>query len=193
MKHILPPLPYEKNALEPYISKETLDYHYGKHHRTYINTLNALIVGGEFANTSLEEIILNARDEILNNAAQAWNHNFYWQCLSPKGGGRPSGKLVKAIEAAFNSFAAFKTQFSQIAEKTFGSGWVWLVHDQKGALSIVSTHNADTPMRSGLSAVLTCDIWEHAYYIDRRNSRPDYLKAFWHIVNWDFAARNLPG
>ncbi|MBI3545780.1 MAG: superoxide dismutase [Fe], partial [Gammaproteobacteria bacterium] len=146
MKHILPALPYEKNALEPYISKETLDYHHGKHHRGYINTLNALIVGSEFADTSLEEIILNAKDEIFNNAAQVWNHNFYWQCLSPAGGGRPSGRLAKAIEAAFNSFAAFKNQFTQIAEKTFGSGWVWLVHNQQGALSILSTHNAGTPM-----------------------------------------------
>ncbi len=191
MKHMLPPLPYAKNALEPYVSKETLDYHYGKHHRAYINTLNALIEGGEYANATLEEIVLNATNDIFNNAAQVWNHNFYWQCLSPQGGGKPSSVLAKAIEAAFSSVAAFKNQFSQIAEKTFGSGWVWLVHDQSGTLSILSTHNAGTPLRSGLRALLTCDVWEHAYYIDRRNARPDYIKAFWQIVNWDFVARNL--
>ncbi len=137
--------------------------------------------------------MLNSTHEIFNNAAQAWNHNFYWRCLSPNGGGRPSGGLAKAIETAFNSFAAFKNQFSQIAEKAFGSGWVWLVRHQNGSLSIVHTHNAGTPMRSGLTALLACDVWEHAYYIDRRNSRPDYLKAFWQVVNWDFVARNVPG
>ena len=192
MIHKLPPLPYAKDALEPHISRETLEYHHGKHHRAYVTKLNALIEGGEFSDASLEEIVLHSTDDIFNNAAQAWNHGFYWRCLSPAGGA-PAGELAQAIESAFSSFAEFKKQFSQLAEKTFGSGWAWLVRNQDGSLSIVSTRNADTPMRSGQTALLTCDVWEHAYYIDHRHSRPDYLKAFWRVVNWDFVTRNWSG
>lgn len=190
MTHKLPPLPYAIGALEPYISRETLEYHHGKHHRAYVTKLNALIEGGEFSDASLEEIVLHSRDAIFNNAAQAWNHDFYWCCLSPEGGNAPTGELGRVIDSTFHSFTEFKKQFSQTAENLFGSGWVWLVRNPDGTLAIASTHNADTPMKSGQTALLTCDVWEHAYYIDRRHWRPDYLKAFWHIVNWDFVARN---
>ena len=184
----LPPLPYAMDALSPHISKETLEYHYGKHHQAYVTNLNKLIANTEFADLSLEEIIKKASGGVFNNAAQVWNHTFYWHCLSPQGGGEPTGKLAAAIQKTFGSFAAFKEQFTQAAIATFGSGWAWLVQDKSGELKIISTSNAATPMTDGLTALMTCDVWEHAYYIDYRNARPDYLAAFWNLVNWEFIA-----
>lgn len=191
MQHTLPPLPYPMDGLMPHISKETLEYHYGKHHNAYVTNLNKLIAGTEFENASLEDIIKKSKDGIFNNAAQVWNHTFYWHCLSPQGGGEPTGKVADAITRSFGSFAAFKEKFTQTAIATFGSGWAWLVQDSAGALSIISTSNAGTPMTSGLTALVTCDVWEHAYYIDYRNVRPDYLNAFWALINWDFVANNM--
>ncbi|HAT1596393.1 TPA: superoxide dismutase [Fe] [Legionella pneumophila] len=191
MTFTLPQLPYALDALAPHISKETLEYHYGKHHNTYVTNLNKLIPGTEFESMTLEEIIMKAKGGIFNNAAQVWNHTFYWHSMSPNGGGEPKGKLAEAINKSFGSFAAFKEQFTQTAATTFGSGWAWLVQDQSGALKIISTSNAGTPMTEGLQALLTCDVWEHAYYIDYRNRRPDYIEAFWSLVNWDFASSNL--
>lgn len=191
MVHALPELPYAKNALEPHISAETIEYHYGKHHQAYVNNLNNLIPGTEFENLSLEEIIMKSSGGVFNNAAQVWNHTFYWHCLSPNGGGEPSGALAEAINKAFGSFDEFKKKFTQTAITTFGSGWAWLVQDKSGALAIVSTSNAATPMTAGHKALLTCDVWEHAYYIDYRNARPSYVDHFWSLVNWDFVAKNL--
>jgi len=191
MTFTLPPLPYDKDALSPYISQETIEYHYGKHHNAYVTNLNKLVAGTEFESLSLEEIIKKSSGGIFNNAAQVWNHTFYWHCLSPNGGGEPQGKVAEAINKAFGSFAAFKEQFSQTAATTFGSGWAWLVKDKNNELKIISTGNANTPMTEGLTALLTCDVWEHAYYIDYRNARPDYIAAFWSLVNWDFVAKNL--
>ncbi|MFC3909850.1 superoxide dismutase [Legionella dresdenensis] len=191
MAFTLPPLPYSMTALAPHISQETLEYHYGKHHQTYVTNLNKLIPGTEFENSSLEEIIKKSTGGIFNNAAQVWNHTFYWHCLSPNGGGEPTGKVADAINKAFGSFAEFKEKFTQTAITTFGSGWAWLVQDAEGNLKIISTGNAGTPMTEGLTALLTCDVWEHAYYIDYRNVRPDYVKAFWDLVNWEFVAENL--
>ncbi|HHT9885338.1 TPA: superoxide dismutase [Fe] [Legionella pneumophila] len=191
MTFTLPQLPYALDALAPHVSKETLEYHYGKHHNTYVTNLNKLIPGTEFESMTLEEIIMKAKGGIFNNAAQVWNHTFYWHSMSPNGGGEPKGRLAEAINNSFGSFAAFKEQFSQTAATTFGSGWAWLVQDQSGALKIISTSNAGTPMTEGLNALLTCDVWEHAYYIDYRNRRPDYIEAFWSLVNWDFASSNL--
>ncbi|MFO3085285.1 superoxide dismutase [Fe] [Legionella pneumophila serogroup 1] len=191
MTFTLPQLPYALDALAPHVSKETLEYHYGKHHNTYVTNLNKLIPGTEFESLTLEEIIMKAKGGIFNNAAQVWNHTFYWHGMSPNGGGEPKGRLAEAINKSFGSFAAFKEQFSQTAATTFGSGWAWLVQDQSGALKIISTSNAGTPMTEGLNALLTCDVWEHAYYIDYRNRRPDYIEAFWSLVNWDFASSNL--
>ncbi|KTD24199.1 MULTISPECIES: superoxide dismutase [Legionella] len=192
MAFTLPALPYAKNALAPYISEETLEYHYGKHHNTYVTNLNKLIAGTEYENLSLEDIIKKSRSGgVFNNAAQTWNHTFYWHCLSPKGGDEPTGKLADSIVKAFGSFNDFKEQFTQTAIATFGSGWAWLVQDKDGALKIISTSNAGTPMTEGQQALMTCDVWEHAYYIDYRNARPEYLKAFWSLVNWDFVESNL--
>lgn len=191
MPFTLPSLPYAMNALAPYISEETLEYHYGKHHKTYVDNLNKLIVGTEYENLSLEEIIKKSSGGVFNNAAQIWNHTFYWHCLSPKGGDEPTGKLADAIIEEFGSFAEFKEQFTQAAITTFGSGWAWLVQNKAGALKITSTSNAGTPMTEGQHALMTCDVWEHAYYIDYRNVRPDYLKAFWSLVNWDFITNNM--
>jgi len=191
MAFTLPPLPYAKDALQPHISAETLEYHYGKHHQAYVNNLNKLIEGTPRADESLESIIQNSTGPLFNNAAQVWNHTFYWHCLSPQGGGEPTGALADAIVQTFGSFEAFKTQFTQTAIATFGSGWAWLVKDDKGALSIISTSNAGTPMAQGVTAMLTCDVWEHAYYIDYRNVRPDYVSAFWNLVNWEFVASHL--
>jgi len=193
MTFALPKLPYAMNALAPHISQETLEYHYGKHHNTYVVNLNKLIENTQYATMSLEDIIKSSSGGIFNNAAQVWNHTFYWNCLSPQGGGEPKGQLADAINKAFGSFAAFKEKFTQASITTFGSGWGWLVEDQKGDLSIMSTSNAGTPMTEGLRALLTCDVWEHAYYIDYRNLRPDYLNAFWALVNWDFVASQLSG
>jgi Fe-Mn family superoxide dismutase len=191
MEHKLPDLPYPKNALAPVISEETLEYHHGKHHNAYVTNLNKLIKGTEFENMALEDIIKKAPGGIFNNAAQHWNHSFYWKCLSPKGGGDPKGKLAESINKSFGSFASFKEKFSAAAIGTFGSGWAWLVKNPDGSLVIESTSNAANPMTAGKKPILTCDVWEHAYYIDYRNNRAGYVEAFWKIVNWDFAASNL--
>jgi Fe-Mn family superoxide dismutase len=194
MVHELPALPYSKDALQPHISAETLEYHYGKHHQTYVTNLNNLVPGTEFENSSLEDIVKSASaGGIFNNAAQVWNHSFYWNCLSPNGGGEPTGALAEAIKAAFGSVAELKQKFSTSAATNFGSGWTWLVKDASGALEIVNTSNAGNPMRDGKTPLLTCDVWEHAYYIDYRNARPKYVEAFWSLVNWDFAASNFAG
>ncbi len=191
MKHELPALPYAQDALQPTISAETLEYHYGKHHQAYVTNLNNLIEGTEFADLSLEDIISKASGGIFNNAAQVWNHTFYWNSLSPQGGGNPSGALADQINSTFGSVDAFKEQFSKAGATQFGSGWVWLVKKSDGTLAIYSTANAECPLTQGDTALLTCDVWEHAYYIDYRNARPKYLEAFWNLVNWDFAASNL--
>lgn len=191
MTHTLPDLPYPEDALQPHISKETLEYHHGKHHRAYVDKLNKLIQGTEFETATLQDIVLRSSGEIFNNAAQAWNHDFYWRCLSPEGGGEPGGELARAINAAFGSYADFKEKFSKLAEGTFGSGWAWLVRGKSGTLELVGTSNAKNPLTDGQTPVLTCDVWEHAYYIDYRNARPAYVKAFWNVVNWQFAASKL--
>jgi Fe-Mn family superoxide dismutase len=192
MIHELPPLPYPKDALEPHLSAETLDFHYGKHHQAYVTNLNNLIPGTEYEHLTLEEIIRKApTGAIFNNAAQIWNHTFYWNSLSPQGGGEPSGRLAEAITRTFGSFSKLKEELTRCAVGTFGSGWAWLVKNPDGALSIVSTSNADCPLTADQMPLLTCDVWEHAYYIDYRNARPEYVEAFWNLVNWDFAARNF--
>jgi Fe-Mn family superoxide dismutase len=187
----LPELPYANNALEPHISAETIEFHYGKHHATYVDKLNGMIPGTEFENASLEDIIMKSSGGMFNNAAQVWNHTFYWNCLSPNGGGEPGGELASAIEQAFGSFADFQEKFTASAVNNFGSGWTWLVKNASGALEIVNTDDAGTPLTDGAQPLLTCDVWEHAYYIDYRNARPKYLEAFWKLVNWDFVAANL--
>ncbi|MBF0628210.1 MAG: superoxide dismutase [Fe] [Magnetococcales bacterium] len=193
MSFQLPPLPYAQNALEPHISSETLDFHYGKHHQTYVTNLNKLIEGTENQGKSLEEIIKSSSGGLFNNAAQVWNHTFYWHCLTPGGGGAPTGALGEAIQAKFGSFESFKEKFTATAIGTFGSGWAWLVKNADGSLDLMSTSNAATPMTEGKTALLTCDVWEHAYYIDFRNARPKYVEAFWNLVNWEFVARNFAG
>ncbi|NLK02638.1 MAG: superoxide dismutase [Clostridiaceae bacterium] len=190
MEHKLPKLPFSEDALEPVISKETIEYHYGKHHQTYVTNLNNLIVGTEFADMELEDIIKKSSGGIFNNAAQVYNHTFYWNCLAPEAGGKPTGKLAEAIDEAFGSFDKFKELFSAKAIGTFGSGWAWLVKNQDGGLEIVSTSNAETPITKGQTPLLTCDVWEHAYYIDYRNARAKYVEKFWDLVNWDFVAGN---
>ena len=191
MEHTLPQLPYAIDALAPHISQETLEYHYGKHHQTYVTNLNNLVKDGEFANSTLEEIIKKSSGGIFNNAAQVWNHSFYWNCLSPQGGSEPTGALKEAINAKFGSFEEFKKQFTATCVGTFGSGWGWLVKTPTGELELVSTSNAATPLTSANKALLTCDVWEHAYYIDYRNSRPNYMAAFWNLVNWYFVSKNF--
>ena len=187
----LPPLPFARDALAPHISAETIDYHYGKHHQTYVTNINNLIKGTEFENLDLVSIIKKAQGGMFNNAAQVWNHTFYWNCLSPKGGGEPGGKLADAIKKTFGGFAQFKDDFSKTAVATFGSGWAWLVQRADGGLGIVSTSNAATPITGSDRPLLTCDVWEHAYYIDYRNARPKYVEAFWNLVNWEFAASQM--
>lgn len=192
----LPALPYDRTALEPHISGETIDFHYGKHHKAYVDNLNKMIEGTPFAEMPLEDIIRKAQGAMFNNAAQVWNHTFYWHCLKPAsgsspGGGEPGGKLADAIAKAFGDFGKFKEQFSDTAVKTFGSGWAWLVQRPDGALALASTPNAATPLTGEDTALLTCDVWEHAYYIDYRNARPKYVEAFWNLVDWDFAASNM--
>ena len=189
----LPPLPYAQNALEPHISAETLEYHYGKHHQTYVNNLNKLVPGTEFEGLSLEEIITKASGGIFNNAAQVWNHTFYWNGMTPSAKAAPEGDLAAAIDAAFGSLDEFKAQFNQAAATNFGSGWTWLVKNADGSLEIVNTSNAGCPLTAGQTPLLTCDVWEHAYYIDYRNARPKYLESFWSLVNWDFVAANFAG
>ena len=188
----LPALPYAINALEPHISQETLEYHHGKHHNTYVVNLNNLVPGTEFEGKSLEEIIKTSNGGIFNNAAQIWNHTFYWHCLSPNGGGEPTGALADAINNAFGSFAEFKDAFTKSAIGNFGSSWTWLVKKADGSLAIVNTSNAGCPLtEAGTTPLLTVDLWEHAYYIDFRNLRPKYMETFWTLVNWEFVAKNL--
>jgi len=187
----LPALPYAIDALAPHISQETLEFHHGKHHKTYVDKLNGMIPGTEFEGKSLEEIIKASSGPVFNNAAQIWNHTFYWNCLSPNGGGAPTGKVADAINEAFGSFEEFQAAFNDKAVNNFGSSWTWLVKNADGKLEIVNTSNAGTPMTDGQTALLTVDLWEHAYYIDYRNVRPTYLNAFWALVNWDFVAENL--
>ena len=194
MPHVLPELPYKKDALAPHISAETLEYHHDKPHAAYVTNLNNLIKGTEYENLSLEETIRKApAGGIFNNAAQIWNHTFYFNCLSPKGGGEPAGNLTEAINKAFGSFAAFKEKLTQSAVTNFGSGWTWLVANADGTVEIVNTANAATPLTSDKKPLLTIDVWEHAYYIDYRNARPKYVEAFWNLVNWDFVSGNLTG
>ncbi|CAM3712092.1 superoxide dismutase [Fe] [Rheinheimera salexigens] len=188
----LPALPYAKDALAPHISAETLEYHYGKHHNTYVVKLNGLIEGTDYAGKSLEEIVRTSEGGIFNNAAQVWNHTFYWNCLAPNAGGEPTGALADAINAKWGSFAEFKAALNDKAVNNFGSSWTWLVKKADGTLDIVNTSNAATPLTDkSLTPVLTVDLWEHAYYIDYRNARPAYLDAFWALVNWKFAAENF--
>ena len=192
MAHELPALPYAMDALAPHISKETLEFHYGKHHATYVTNLNNLVKDTEFADSSLEDIVQKSSGGMFNNAAQIWNHTFYWNSLSPNGGGEPGGALADAINSSFGSFDEFKQAFTQTAVTTFGSGWAWLVRKEDGSLGLVSTSNAETPLTTaGNTPLMTCDVWEHAYYIDYRNARPQYLAAFWELVNWEFAASNF--
>ncbi|MCE9970776.1 superoxide dismutase [Fe] [Aeromonas salmonicida] len=188
----LPALPYAINALEPHISQETLEYHHGKHHNTYVVNLNNLVPGTEFEGKSLEEIIKTSTGGIFNNAAQIWNHTFYWHCLSPNGGNEPTGALADAINKAFGSFAEFKDAFTKSAIGNFGSSWTCLVKKADGSLAIVNTSNAGCPLtEAGTTPLLTVDLWEHAYYIDFRNLRPKYMETFWTLVNWEFVAKNL--
>ncbi|MBP7711379.1 MAG: superoxide dismutase [Fe] [Gammaproteobacteria bacterium] len=189
----LPPLPYAKNALAPTISEETVEYHYGKHHQAYVTNLNNLIKGSELEAMGLEDIVRKSSGGVFNNAAQVWNHTFYWNCLKPGGGGAPTGALAAAIDKAFGSFAAFKEKFSSSAVGNFGSGWTWLVKNADGSLEVVNTSNAGTPMTSGNTALLTCDVWEHAYYVDYRNARAKYVESLWGLVNWEFVAKNFAG
>jgi Fe-Mn family superoxide dismutase len=189
--HTLPALPYAKTALAPHISAETIEFHYGKHHQTYVDNLNRLIVGTEFEKLPLEAIVTKAQGPIFNNAAQVWNHTFYWNGLAPGKGGEPTGGLADAIAKTFGSFAKFREQFTQSAVTLFGSGWAWLVRKKDGSLALVQTSNAANPMTSGDTPILTCDVWEHAYYVDYRNARAKYVEAFWSLVNWDAAAKNF--
>ena len=191
MKHILPELPYSKDALSPHISPETIDYHYGKHHQAYVDKLNAGIKGTEFESASLEDIVMKAKGGLFNNAAQVWNHSFYWNCLAPKGGGEPKGAVADAINNTWGSFAKFKEEFSASAAGNFGSGWTWLAKDSAGTFKILNTDDADTAMKHQTTAILCIDVWEHAYYIDYRNARPKYIEAFWQLINWDFANANI--
>ena len=193
MAHQLPDLPYARDALEPHISAETLEFHHGKHHQTYVTNLNKLIEGTEFTDSSLEEIIGKSSGGMFNQAAQIWNHTFYWNCLSPNGGGEPSGALADAINSNFGSFADFKEKFSASAATNFGSGWTWLVKNSDGSIAIVNTSNAGCPLTEGQIPLLTIDVWEHAYYIDFRNARPKYIETFWNLANWDFATQNFAG
>jgi superoxide dismutase, Fe-Mn family len=188
MSFELPALPYAPEALEPVISRKTIEFHYGKHHQAYVTNLNKLAPGTEFENATLEDIIKKASGGIFNNAAQIWNHTFYWNCLSPKGGGEPAGKLADAIKEKFGSFEAFKEKFTAAGATLFGSGWAWLVKTADGKLDIVQESNAGNPMRNSLVPLLTFDVWEHAYYIDYQNRRPDYLADIWKLVDWNAVA-----
>lgn len=191
MSFKLPELPYAMDALSPHISAETLEFHYGKHHNAYVTNLNKMVEGTPDAEKSLEDLIKSASGGVFNNAAQVWNHTFYWNSLSPTGGGAPKGKVATEINNAFGSFEAFKEQFSNAAATQFGSGWAWLVRTKDGKLAVEKTANAENPMTQGHTPLLTCDVWEHAYYIDYRNARPKYIEAFWNMVNWDFVEKNL--
>ena len=192
MAHTLPDLPFAKDALEPHISAETFEYHHDKHHAAYVTNLNKLIPGTEFEDKSLEDIVTSApAGGIFNNAAQVWNHTFYFNCMGPDAGGEPSGDLADAIASTFGSFAEFKEKFSTSAVTNFGSGWTWLVKNANGKLEIVNTANAGCPLTADLTPLLTIDVWEHAYYVDKRNARPAYVESFWNVINWDFVAGNF--
>lgn len=191
MAYELPKLPYEMDALQPYISKETLEYHYGKHHAAYVNNLNKLVGGTDFESASLEDIIKKADGGIFNNGAQVWNHTFYWNCMSPEGNREPSGALLNQIKSDFGSFEEFKDKFSKAAATLFGSGWAWLVKTPAGKLDIIQESNAGNPLRVGLEPIMTCDVWEHAYYIDKRNRRPAYIDDFWNLVDWETIGKRL--
>jgi Fe-Mn family superoxide dismutase len=191
MKHTLPPLPYELDALQPHISKETLEFHYGKHHQAYVTNLNNLIEGTEFASSTLEDIIKKSSGGVFNNAAQVWNHSFYWNSLSPQGLKTPSGNLADAINNKWSSFEKFQEEFTKSCVSNFGSGWTWLIKKEDGSLDIVNTSNAATPLTGSGTPLLTCDVWEHAYYIDYRNLRPKYVEAFFSLANWNFAESNF--
>lgn len=192
-QHELPPLPYGMDALAPHISRETLEFHYGKHHRTYVHKLNELIGHTVFEGMTLLALVKESTGPIFNNAAQVWNHNFYWNCLTPRSAGRPAGELAKAIDAGFGSYEKFAKEFTNSAAGKFGSGWTWLVKRADGALEIRNSDDADNPLRWGQVPLLGCDVWEHAYYLDYRNERAKYIEAFWRLVNWDFVARNFAG
>jgi Fe-Mn family superoxide dismutase len=190
MEHTLPPLPYAKDALQPHMSAETLEYHYGKHHQAYVTNLNNLIKGTEFETMTLEEIIKKSSGGIFNNSAQVWNHTFFWNCMAPNAGGAPTGAVAEMINAKWGSFDKFKEEFQKSAVGNFGSGWTWLVQ-KDGGVDIVNTSNAGTPLVGADKPLLTCDVWEHAYYIDYRNARPKFVEGFWNLVNWDFVNSNL--
>ncbi|MCA1769161.1 MAG: superoxide dismutase [Fe] [Halomonas sp.] len=187
----LPALPYDKSALEPHMSAETLEYHYGRHHQGYVTKLNELINGTADASKSLEEIITSSSGALFNQAAQVWNHTFYWHCLAPNGGGEPIGPLAEAINAKFGSFDTFKEAFNAHAVANFGSGWTWLIKTAEGGVDVVNTRNADTPIAHDQVPLMTIDVWEHAYYIDYRNVRLEYLQSVWNVLNWDFVAQNF--
>jgi Fe-Mn family superoxide dismutase len=191
MEHTLPPLPYPKNALAPTMSEETLEFHYGKHHQAYVTNLNNLIKGTEFENLPLEEIIKKSSGGVFNNSAQVWNHTFFWNCMKPNGGGAPTGPVADAINAKWGSFDKFKEEFQKSAVGNFGSGWTWLVKKADGGVDIVNTSNAGTPLTTDNKALLTVDVWEHAYYIDYRNARPKFVESWWNVVNWDFVNQNF--
>ena len=192
MPFTLPDLPYSQDALAPHISAETLSFHYGKHHKNYVNKLNELTANSPLGTQTLEEVVRKAGPgPIFNNAAQVWNHTFYWNSLAPGGGGPPKGDLAKAVDKAFGSFDEFKKKFTQSAVTLFGSGWSWLVKKPDGTLAIVETSNAGTPITGADVPLLTCDVWEHAYYVDYRNARPKYVEEFWKLVNWDFVNKQL--
>ena len=191
MIHELPKLPYAQDALEPYISKRTIEFHYGKHHQAYVNNLNKLIAGTGFENASLEEIVRTAGGGIFNNGAQVWNHTFYWNCLKPQGGGEPTGPLADALLKNFGSFGEFREKFSTAAATLFGSGWAWLIKKEDGTLEIVQESNAGNPLKNGATPLLTCDVWEHAYYLDKQNVRPDYISDFWKLVDGSAIASRL--
>ncbi len=188
----LPPLPYDLDALAPHISRETLEFHHGKHHNTYVTKLNELVAGSPDADKPLEEVIKGADGPLFNNAAQHWNHSFYWNCMAPGGGGQPTGEVADRIGSSFGSYDEFRKQLTEAAITQFGSGWAWLCDDGSGGLSIMKTPNADLPLKHDATALLTIDVWEHAYYIDYRNKRPDYIDSFFdNLVNWDFVNQNL--
>ncbi len=191
MIHELPKLPYALDALEPFISKRTIEFHYGKHHQAYVNNLNKLIAGTEFENASLDDIVRKAGGGIFNNGAQVWNHTFYWNCLKPQGGSEPTGPLADALLKSFGSFGEFKEKFSNAAATLFGSGWAWLIKNDDGTLGIVQESNAGNPLKNGATPLLTCDVWEHAYYLDKQNVRPDYIADFWKLIDWDAVASRL--
>jgi Fe-Mn family superoxide dismutase len=191
MAFTLPELPYAKNALAPHVSQETIEFHHGKHHQRYVDLLNELVNGTDMAGKSLEELVRTSSGKVFNNAAQVWNHTFYWHSMKPQGGGQPTGALAAAIDASFGSFAAFKEKFTNVAVGHFASGWAWLVKEENGGLAVIDTHDAGSPLTMGKTPLLTCDVWEHAYYIDHRNARPKYVEGFWNLVNWDFAAQNF--